>query len=663
MHPNNQAAGQQDGGWWHKRKILRSPLTILLVAFFLNTALWSALLIPSRGPDEGSFFDTIQYIAETRNLPVYGKTHYLHNPARFNPHAGAPPLYFLLAAPIQRALAGDLLWQRMGVRLLSVLLGTMTVWLAYAFVQRLAPERPDLALATGVFVGFNPMFTYISAAINTDNLINLIYAALLLLLAEGLLRRPLERRWLIGLGLTLGLGVISKLTIAPGILISAALVLWLIWRAGGQRLVALGRATLLAGGAALLVSGWYIAYTWLTYGTLSIMDVAGTLPEVYVMNPYKPTGSVWQMIFRGKDSPAPGLAYYYNSFWGMFDYMDVHMPTLFYALLNSVLALGLIGAALRLARMWRKRGDPAIASGLLVAFWSALLIVATVGMAIYVNYETEYQPQGRYLFVVVVPLSLAVVAGWDWLGRRLGMGRRAAPLLAMVMLAVNVVALISTHAPAQHEALITYRAQADPGVTVNADTPARIHFIAQDALLRRIDLLLKTDAPASPLHWQLTTADGQVLHQAMLPLQPGLTRYQVDVANQPLVAGQPYVLSLANPAGQASIPLMRVLPDGTLDANEPGLNPVIIYPPGANLATLERVAHAMVSDVAGARRTTLQYIMYALALPALVALGATLLRGSGAWGWLAGGLIITLVMLMALLAAPRIAGPPAGPSA
>ena len=79
------------------------------------------------------------------------------------------------------------------IRFLSVLMGAGTVYFTYRLALELAPGREGLALAAAGFTAFTPMFVFISASVNNDNLAILLSAAILWLLARWL-RGPAPRR-------------------------------------------------------------------------------------------------------------------------------------------------------------------------------------------------------------------------------------------------------------------------------------------------------------------------------------------------------------------------------------------------------------------------------------------------------------------------------------
>ena len=66
------------------------------------------------------------------------------------------------------------------VRFLSILMGLGTVYVTYLLGRELFPNTPVIALAAAAFTAFNPMFLFISAVINNDNLSTLLASVLLL---------------------------------------------------------------------------------------------------------------------------------------------------------------------------------------------------------------------------------------------------------------------------------------------------------------------------------------------------------------------------------------------------------------------------------------------------------------------------------------------------
>ena len=74
------------------------------------------------------------------------------------------------------------------MRWASAVMAGLTAMLAMLIVLELLPGRRGLAVAGGLLIAFQPMFSFIGGAVNNDNGVNLL-AALTLYLAIRSLRR------------------------------------------------------------------------------------------------------------------------------------------------------------------------------------------------------------------------------------------------------------------------------------------------------------------------------------------------------------------------------------------------------------------------------------------------------------------------------------------
>ncbi|MCA9973666.1 MAG: glycosyltransferase family 39 protein [Anaerolineales bacterium] len=177
----------------------------ILALFLLLGSTYALVTPPFEASDELWHYPMIRHLADGNPLPVQ-----VFDPALAGPwkqEASQPPLYYYLGAALtfwidtadmdtvrwlnphvdngvltvdgNRNLAihdpafspwqGTLLAIRI-VRLFSVLLGAVTVYLTYRIAQEAAPGRADIALGAAAINAFLPMFLFISGAVNNDNL-------------------------------------------------------------------------------------------------------------------------------------------------------------------------------------------------------------------------------------------------------------------------------------------------------------------------------------------------------------------------------------------------------------------------------------------------------------------------------------------------------------
>jgi 4-amino-4-deoxy-L-arabinose transferase-like glycosyltransferase len=628
------------------------PLTLLLLTFFCTTLLWACIVEPGRAPDEWDHLDYIRYLAATQTLPVYGQTARFNNPDVLNSETQQPPLYYLLATPFYLLGGPALAAQVVAVRLLSALLGTVAVAFTYALGRAVAPKRRAFALALAAIVGFNPMFMFMNAAVSNDALINALYPGLLLFLAMLLKQRSIHWKWLLALGALLGVGLLSKFSIVGGVLASGIVLIILAWRQPDRRIRTLLIYGCWTAGGLLLIAGWYLARNWLLYGDPSGVLIMASY-HVNPMRPYASVGSFWQMLTTRRSGFVdfwPGLL---HGFWGIFDFYIIWMAPRLYGCLDALLVGGLAGSGIWAARVWSRRTRQAAQERLTLAIAGCVITLITLGLVINYSYRIDHQPQGRYLLPALIPIALAIVTGWEQLLRPIKIERLAAPLLIILILSANMLALFTALAPNYHNLYLKLlAAQPEAPVQYVAGAfAASAGFVAEQSQIQQLEVLLNRPASVSgPIIWRLHqpgVAANIVTAVEPKPLK-GLGRYIISVP-QPLNAGATYILSIQAPLTTEDQRLTAYLPP---DPSVSDLNLQVVYPPHYGWATLRRIDYTLRSAATNWPRGKAQRLLYACALPLMLALAARafdpILRRR--WSWLAG--FAALALMLALLWAP-----------
>ncbi|MFN8470705.1 MAG: DUF2142 domain-containing protein [Anaerolineae bacterium] len=391
-------------------------LGLILAAYLLLGAAYAVITPPWQTPDEPAHYNYIRYIVETGSLPVLQPGDYqgalledlkAHkwppdasvDALRYEGHQ--PPLFYVVAAPVY-ALAHLRLSTRgvvISLRLLSVLLGAVVVYLAYLITRRALPEMPTLALVTAGFVAFLPMHIAMTAAVNNDTLAELILSAILFLSLGRLLGRVSQRRFVIGGAVLVGLAMLTKTTIyLPAVALPAAAELGGWWRRNRFGLgAAIGTLAMLYFGA-LLISAWWFLRNMDVYGA---GDPFGwTRHDTIVFGEQLRTSQYLAQtgVLRALRE---GIWTVFQSFWGIFGWMGAPFPAGVYWLLAGLTVLAAVGLALLIFS--RRHPRPAV--------W--LLVVPIVcALAGLVGYNLKFiQFQGRYLFPALTPIAVFFALG------------------------------------------------------------------------------------------------------------------------------------------------------------------------------------------------------------------------------------------------------------
>ncbi|MBA3726839.1 MAG: glycosyltransferase family 39 protein [Armatimonadetes bacterium] len=344
-------------------------------------------------PDERQHTNYIRHLAKERAFPVFRpgsvdlyETYQSHQ----------PPLYYLLATPIEMAVSGNETAEKWGLRLLNVFLGGLVILGIYWGIKRFTGNE-HVALFSAGFTGLLPMFLALSAAVTNDMLLFVLVVASMNVIAVGWDKGWSLRQCLLA-GLVLGLGLLTKSTAV--LLFPVLLTAFLLRK---DKRPALWHAAATFALAILIALPWLIRNQQLYGDPLAIgafqQASVGNLPYAEAVTRAGGTLSYWfSYVF------VLGL----QGFWGVFGYFDVFMPPPVYWVLGFIGLAALVGFLLR----WSKAD-----AGEKQVHWLTLALIACVSAG-FISYNLSYfQAQGRYLYPAIFALaSLAGFGVWGLAG-------------------------------------------------------------------------------------------------------------------------------------------------------------------------------------------------------------------------------------------------------
>ncbi|MCY3899983.1 MAG: glycosyltransferase family 39 protein [Caldilineaceae bacterium] len=406
---------------------------VLLVAFFVTGLAYSLVVPPFETPDEIYHYAFARHLAAGNGLPVQG-------PEKTGPweqEGSQPPLYyglvalatagidqggldsfavqnpranlgdphqpgnknFMLYSAQRRPLVGVNLALHVG-RWISLVLGTLTVVFTYLLARRAFPADKWSRLLATALVATIPQFAFLSASLSNDNMITVVSAASLVSLAAlvGRTKRKgiLWWEW-VGLGLLLGLGALSKLQ-GLGLLVLAAYTFALYARRQNAWGTLIPGAFWVAG-VVLIVAGWWYIRNLLLYGdpfgTTNLLSVTGQRVE--------------PLTLSGLYGELRGLQ---MSFWGIYGWFSILLPSWTYTLFELLTALAASGAvivcvrSLRASRASFAPREPTVNAVGISWVW-ALISLSLLAYWISVAQGS----QGRLLFPAISALVVIAVMG------------------------------------------------------------------------------------------------------------------------------------------------------------------------------------------------------------------------------------------------------------
>jgi 4-amino-4-deoxy-L-arabinose transferase-like glycosyltransferase len=400
-------------------------------------------------------------------------------------------------------------------RLLSVLMGAVTVWLTYRIALELFPDRPWLALGAAAANAFTPMFIFISGAVNNDNLTMTLCSLGLLLIVkrvrenEGLGIRdqasaarelPFMQdffyrfgRWL-PLGIVLGLGALTKTSTLALIPITGLAVLVVAWRKGSWREFWAGAfATALP---VLLIAGWWYLRNVQLYG-----DVTGISAFIDVLGKRAAPASLLQLWGERWG--------FMLSYWGLFGGVNVPIDYWGYHVLNGLAVCAIIGVIVYFVTMtWQWfRADP-------IHSWrdfryelrdyiqgrAALFLVGLFGVIVVALLtqwaRVTWSSQGRLVFSAISTWSIYFALGLATIATK----RFARPFITMVGVFMFVISAL-----APFTTIVPVYSQPAPVTTVTPQIPLDVTFGDQLKLIGA-DAKLSSAQPGGQneivLYWQ-----------------------------------------------------------------------------------------------------------------------------------------------------------------
>lgn len=442
------------------RIITRRPLASICTLYVLLALLYVWATPPLESSDEYKHFPVVEHIATTGELVLLDPD----NPGKWLQEGAQPPLYYWLTSflidPIDtsnleklhrinhHAYVGNpnqlgnknlilhdpeleaFPWQGAVlaiylVRFASILFGVGTLIYAYKLGELLFDKQ--VGLLTAAITAVNPMFLFISAAVNNDSLAVFLGSWGIYLLVwiwieqrtadyvpgqttshENQLHPGIGRY--VQLGILCGLAMLTKLSLAGLLLLAGLVFMWEAYRQKAPRLLFVGGLTTFV--VAMGIFAPWLYRNWQLYGDLTGLNVfiavQGTRENPSLL------GVNWLAEFGT----------FYRSYWGLFGGVNVLAPQWFYRLCNWLLVIGLLGWLLEplgrahdvesgLVRLWQQMRQSILWP---LVLWIGILLILLIRWNI-----ISPAFQGRLIFPALTAINLLWVGGlvgWSrWLSR------------------------------------------------------------------------------------------------------------------------------------------------------------------------------------------------------------------------------------------------------
>jgi len=348
------------------------------------------------------------------------------------------PIYYAALAPAYLAAGSSPLSQLTLMRLASALIGALTVLFTFLLARELAPGRQWIAVLAALLVAFQPMYGFISGAVNNDVGVNAGAAALAWLLIR-MLRRGVTLPWGLLTGALVILLPLVKGTAYSLYPVAAIAFLVALLRhhrrsdAAGWAGLALG--ALAVGALSTHLTGVLAAPQGNTPGAGSAVGATGAATE----HPLGYLGYLWQVFLprlpfmapHFESTHFPAFVIFVERGWGAFGWYDVFFSHWVYlVILVAMLVVPLLAVlAARRERPFVRRNLPEAMILILIP----IAVVAGFEAAFYTTGTRAVVAEfGRYAFPAIAALAVLVVASLQALGRRGALFAGSGLLVAML---------------------------------------------------------------------------------------------------------------------------------------------------------------------------------------------------------------------------------------
>jgi len=430
-------------------------ITLLLVAYFLKQLVWLSIIPMWHFPDEEQHFGQVAFLAEKNRLPrgsdldinkeidvsseilgtkrsKLGINKFTYHPEYRIPYskndiglyedkiinlntdenrqtmvkaeaARYGPVYYYLATFFYKVFyQHNLLVRVFSSRFISVLLSTFTVYFVY-LIAKLIFKKQVFRLTLTFLVAFQPMFSFISSGINSDNIFNLIFTLILYFCLKIFFNRPSEvqssninrlfKWFFLVLVLMAGYYTKKQIYIACPIILLAMVMSFMV------KTIKINKKNIFIASLVILI-----------ISLLFIFKIR--IPEFNSHQAPQASETFWQYIYwHLKHTIAETIPWY----WGVFNWLGVTLPRWVNRVQSRILVISAVGFIMFFIKQIKRKKFNSL-NNFKIFF---LLVAAAIYYVSIISWDYLFRTthsfsfgiQGRYFFPTIVSHMLFILLG------------------------------------------------------------------------------------------------------------------------------------------------------------------------------------------------------------------------------------------------------------
>ena len=393
------------------KKIIMLLFLIILFCYYL---IWTVSQPYDSCPDEYMKWDICKYMFENNKLPR-GDDPSIRNPIWGISYA-FQPIFTYMISTIFMKIASIFTMKQFSLVVAARLVSTISMTIAIYFVIKIADKLfKNQTIYKMLFVGliaFQPITAFLASYINNDSTALLATAMIIYTWILGM-----ESNWKIKHCIILGLEVgfcaltyynaYSYILCSILICITSAIVNKMKFKEIMQKGVIVAII-------AFSIAGWWFIRNAVIYnGDFLGLETQVQIGDKYAQDEYKPSTrltpqrkneSIMYMLVKDE-----WIKTTLKSFVGIFGYQSIMMSNKIYTTYLFIWIIGGIGVLLKSKEMFKY--DSKEKNKYLLNYIFIVSIIIPILLSIYYSYASDFQPQGRYIMIIIIPFTYFLVNG------------------------------------------------------------------------------------------------------------------------------------------------------------------------------------------------------------------------------------------------------------
>lgn len=291
--------------------------------------------------------------------------------------------------------SGDIILRSYALRIGNILLALLTAIVVYK-LGLLIFVKKSYALTLSMLVMLQPMYSFLSAGVNSDNLHNLLFA-LIIFCGVKVLKDGLSARILAGTSLVIALDIFTKPQGYVSIPIMLLAVLFNIIQTKKWKLL-WGLTTLGIISTLVILSPWNPFGSWIN--PINLHNANFTEFARFSLNKLVTQNIVW--------------------YWGVFKWLGVVLPPIYWQVANRVVLVGAFGL---LVYLWRVISKKKLSTSLYITLFLILTVIVYTSAIYYFDWQYtkavgySIGVQARYFFPTIsaqMALLMIGILSFGW---------------------------------------------------------------------------------------------------------------------------------------------------------------------------------------------------------------------------------------------------------